>query len=1213
VAGAAAGIGIAFALLSKEAASDEQALRKLQVVMGDLSKEAEAFSATWAEATGRQEGEVQATVAQAQLLLETFGLSREEAFKFSKELVKGATDATAVLGGDLGGAVEEIARGLIRGGAALKSYGIDVSEARVQQTAMEQGLLDASGKMDETTESTIKLQLAVADLQKRFGGAATSDTKTFAESWRALKDLLTETASTFGQFVNEAVAPFIKGLTSVVKSVRAWAAANPVLISTLVKIGLALVPIGLAAAALVGTVAAVSFAWKQYAAAVTLAQAATLLLSTAFTASTAATTANTAALSANAAMQKSAATSGLVTVISKIRAILAVTTGELIANTRAWIANAAAQLGVKGASLGGTLSSLAQGFAVFTGNIIGSTVALATGKIGLTAFTAQVTGGMLPALTASVASLSALGVAAAGLAVAFVGFKVGGYIEEWLGLADAQERVQKGTATLGDTIKSKLVDGLLLAIGPIGWAGLAWKKYYEYQAEANREAQKRDIEESLKQFNPEQIRLYNQYLKEGMVDWRALKAAVNDTAGQITRFQFLLGQKRSGAKLTDDQLIELEARYDQLSTSVKGFADQYAAAMGRVVTVNGQAVLTFSGANAILKKTADEFEKAKTALGGEQVKINLGEGGAEAVKALDDLGKTLELFDQRAKAHVAIVDELNKKQPTSNLDLSPQIAAQKTALAELSRLAQQAADQQARIIEASMVKQIDAAKKFRDEEVAVATKRKDDLVKIEQEKVDRIKEQLDRETGIREAANQKAQDFVARLLQDELRRKNAQAADIQQLAESAAASLKDVDNQNLRAQALELVTKRIQELTQATQEEINLKKTLASQTKDETNAANELAKAKEAEAKAKAELSKVPAGEDTEAQTEAVKRAAEATLAAQEKLNEEQAKTKQLQADLAAEEQKRADAAKFAEQEIARLYATSAKQAEDAAARQTKITELQKQQLEAQQKINTAEEAYKTAVEASNAAFDAKVAAAKELLAVLLKMVEAEKQLVVARASGDQSSVKAAEQTVQTAQTAVQQQVKTQQPTQQAEQAAGAFDALAQQYATQFKEAVDAAAAKVEASAAAVAKADEAFTAADVRLAAVEQELKSSEETLTAQAAAVAQVTQTVDAASAGIQANAANMTPAILNIGNQLAAVNESLKPTSKAVVDVSTSATAVSTSVQNMGRMVVDAMQKTKTQLDTQKKSLDALSAKVAALMASSSGSGEVAATGN
>jgi len=1192
---AAAALTATLAKASSEAAGDEKAYNNLSIAFGDMTEAAKTASDEINAATGRATGFVQTLLADANLMVQAFGITGDEALRVSKQLTTIAINLSAVTGQGARELLQQFREGLQETGTVLKRYGINLERTRVEQELLNQGLDPQN--ITKAQEVLAKMNIFLADTA-RFSGAASGEAQDFTEKLLDLTDAIDEVFGELGVAVNEVLKPFISDMVLVVRGLRDWFRAHPRLTRVIGSLGIALTAV-LGSITLFGAaVAGLTFAYKQYAALQTVVVGAQVAIAASTKAAAAATVAQNATLSTNTAAQitnAAATTSNAVAQSTVGRAarivtgILTVSTGAVYANTVAWLNLTRLRIADFLFNAWTAVARMADGIVVLTGHLL-------RGRIGLRAWVNMVGSELHPALLQTVSSTSALTVAVGGLAAAYLGFKLGGIIEEYLGLADATERVMQGTAETSDVIKDRLVDGLLLLLGPLGAAGLAWKKYYEYQNEALQQAQAAEIEDLRNQLDPAAQAKYNDLLEEGVVAWRAYKIAVGDTAGEISEFQRLLG-KRGIGEATREDLLRLEELYTRLSVTVPDFGDRYAEAMGRVVLSNKQMTLSLQQAEQILTSTQKQFDEIKQSLDKIELRENIGEGAAKSYEDLQKLNTAMELFRNRAAAHRREVEELSKFN-VAGVGIETTLKAireQEQALAELSRLANIAAREQTRQLEASFQQQEEAVRASTAEQIRLAEERKNRLVEIERARIDEIKSELDRELGIRKTANDRLLAFEAQLDAAALRRRDAVQADIQSLRESAQAALEDASNQEVRARVLQKVTEEIERRAATDERRQQIAEALEAINKQEARDLEAVAAAQKALNEARSrQLETVGDEAQRAAAAQQVEAAVKAEADARERLAETQERAQEAQEQLTRETTLQEERQTKAAEEIAKLNEESARQADEARIRDEEILSLQQEKLEAQQNINAAEREFQTEVQKSKTEYEKKVEILDDTLERMKRIVELQRQVTelsvqttpeARRQARELGGELAAEQNILQERVKEQRGVETEQAT---------FD-------EKVAEAVDALKLTIAESGTRVQQGAEKIAETEAKVAETKQLVEAAQ-------ADVAEVGQQVDVSLSGISQALANLRPATDALTEGAAEVEAAIQPVAPALDESLNAQDNANNAMTNLGKTVVEFAAGSKARWNETTKRLEAIESQVRSL--SRGGEAEAAA---
>ena len=216
VAAAAAGtLGLrAVADQATKARDDFVALNEstnaVRVTFGEASDAVLAFGEDAAAAAGLSRAEFQGLVVPIGSLLRNFGLDADVAAQASVDLTRRAADLASVFNTDVSSALAAIASGLRGQTEPLLAYGVNLSAAEVNATALAEGLVAAGGEMDN--QATIQARLATVFAQSAASAgdfAATSDQ--LANRTRILNAESTNASATLGQ----ALLPLFESLNDI--------------------------------------------------------------------------------------------------------------------------------------------------------------------------------------------------------------------------------------------------------------------------------------------------------------------------------------------------------------------------------------------------------------------------------------------------------------------------------------------------------------------------------------------------------------------------------------------------------------------------------------------------------------------------------------------------------------------------------------------------------------------------------------------------------------------------------------------------------------------------------------------------------------------------------------------------------------------------------------------------------------------------------------
>lgn len=192
------------------AASDlNEEINKTSVVFGESSQAVLAWSRTTASALGlSQRAALQAAAGFGQIL-ETSGLTEQQAASFSRRLVGLSADIASFNNIDPSEALDKLRAGLVGEAEPLRRVGVLLSEARVKQEAYRLGIARTGDELTEGQKVQARYSLILRDTAKTQGDfSRTSDS--LANAQRRLSAGLENIRASIGS----AVLPAIAAVTS---------------------------------------------------------------------------------------------------------------------------------------------------------------------------------------------------------------------------------------------------------------------------------------------------------------------------------------------------------------------------------------------------------------------------------------------------------------------------------------------------------------------------------------------------------------------------------------------------------------------------------------------------------------------------------------------------------------------------------------------------------------------------------------------------------------------------------------------------------------------------------------------------------------------------------------------------------------------------------------------------------------------------------------
>lgn len=231
----------------------DESMDKVISVFGDASDEVINFSDSVADSMGLSAQDYQAMAAQSGALLQSMGISADDAAKSTETMSQRAADLAAIYGGDAAtamGVFDKAMSGQTRG---LKQYGIVLSKAEIEQRALNKGLVDSEGKVTDAGRAIAAQELILEKSAKQAGAFADNSGDLGAQQ-QILAAKMENLKTTIGnmllpvleqlmrvfepllKFIQDNItwiAPLVGAIAGLVVGVKAWAVAQTILNSTL--------------------------------------------------------------------------------------------------------------------------------------------------------------------------------------------------------------------------------------------------------------------------------------------------------------------------------------------------------------------------------------------------------------------------------------------------------------------------------------------------------------------------------------------------------------------------------------------------------------------------------------------------------------------------------------------------------------------------------------------------------------------------------------------------------------------------------------------------------------------------------------------------------------------------------------------------------------------------------------------------------------------
>jgi hypothetical protein len=148
------------------------AMKNVTLVFGDAADGVKAWGETAASSFGMTASAADEAAAKVGVALTGFGLSQQDAAKYSEALVQRATEMAKVMGVDVSEVLAKVSTAMRGRTAGLKDYGVVIEKGTGQATNMAK----AQGDVEKATANQTKAQQHLADVQTDLAGKTTLTT-----------------------------------------------------------------------------------------------------------------------------------------------------------------------------------------------------------------------------------------------------------------------------------------------------------------------------------------------------------------------------------------------------------------------------------------------------------------------------------------------------------------------------------------------------------------------------------------------------------------------------------------------------------------------------------------------------------------------------------------------------------------------------------------------------------------------------------------------------------------------------------------------------------------------------------------------------------------------------------------------------------------------------------------------------------------------------
>ena len=214
--------------LANMAGDAEEQMNKASVVFGASTNSVLKFAQETSDATGRSRFNLIQMSASVQDILVPMGMMRHEAANLSKEIVKTAIDVASFNNVAESDAMRDFNSALVGNHETVRKYGIVISEARMQQVAMDQGIIKTGETLTDQQKILARLAILQMDTSDAMGDAErTADS--YANVMKALGAEFEETGIALGKMLMPIVKAFAKVLIPLLQAIgntKVWLALS---------------------------------------------------------------------------------------------------------------------------------------------------------------------------------------------------------------------------------------------------------------------------------------------------------------------------------------------------------------------------------------------------------------------------------------------------------------------------------------------------------------------------------------------------------------------------------------------------------------------------------------------------------------------------------------------------------------------------------------------------------------------------------------------------------------------------------------------------------------------------------------------------------------------------------------------------------------------------------------------------------------------------
>jgi len=236
---AVGGAGVGLRKIVSAASDAEEILSKLNVVFGEMSGEARAWSEEFGQSVGRATQDVQKWMSGLQDTFVPLGIARREAMELSKALTSLAVDVASFNNKADEDVIRDFTSALVGNHETVRKYGVIIGEAAITQEALFQGMEKTYSQLTDLEKVQLRYALIVKGTSDAQGDAVRTG-GSFANQMKRLRGNMTNLAETVGNVVLPRLAVMLKNFNRFLISIKSLLPGITVLIVQMGKWALSL-------------------------------------------------------------------------------------------------------------------------------------------------------------------------------------------------------------------------------------------------------------------------------------------------------------------------------------------------------------------------------------------------------------------------------------------------------------------------------------------------------------------------------------------------------------------------------------------------------------------------------------------------------------------------------------------------------------------------------------------------------------------------------------------------------------------------------------------------------------------------------------------------------------------------------------------------------------------------------------------------------------